>query len=76
MFNLNCATFSPFAVMGGFLSILHLSVFRTEATSSSVSRDRGHSGLLLGSISESNFQNGGLNERAKVCGVGRLLAAA
>ena len=44
--------------------------------SSSVSRDRGHSGFLLGSISESNFQNGGLNARATVCGVGRLVAAA
>ena len=37
---------------------------------------RGHSGFLLGSISNSNFQNGGLNERATVCGVGRLVAAA
>ena len=39
-------------------------------------RARGHSGFLLGLISDSNFQNGGLNERATVCGIGRLVAAA
>ena len=36
----------------------------------------GHSGFPLGLISDSNFQNGGLNERRTVCGVGRLVAAA
>ena len=36
----------------------------------------GHSGFPLGLISDSNFQNGGLNERATVCGVGHLVAAA
>ena len=40
------------------------------------SRARGHSGFPLGLISDSNFQNGGLNERATVCGIGRLVAAA
>jgi len=40
------------------------------------SRARGHSGFPLGLISVSNFQNGGLNERATVCGIGRLVAAA
>ena len=39
-------------------------------------RARGHSGFPLGLISVSNFQNGGLNERATVCGIGRLVAAA
>ena len=39
-------------------------------------RARGHSGFPLGLISDSNFQNGGLNERATVCGIGRLVAAA
>lgn len=41
-----------------------------------ISRACGHSGFPLGLISDSNFQNGGLNERATVCGVGRLVAAA
>jgi transposase len=36
----------------------------------------GHSGFPFRLISDSNFQNGGLNERAAVCGVGRLVAAA
>mgnify|MGYP001094062145 CR=1 FL=1 len=36
----------------------------------------GHLGFLLGQISDSNSQNGGLNERAAVCGVGHLVAAA
>ena len=44
--------------------------------SSEFSRARGHSGFPLGLISDSNFQNGGLNERATVCGIGRLVAAA
>ena len=35
-----------------------------------------HSGFPFGLISDSNFQNGGLNERAAVCGVGHLVAAA
>ena len=41
-----------------------------------LTRARGHSGFPLGLISDSNFQNGGLNERATVCGIGRLVAAA
>jgi len=41
-----------------------------------LARARGHSGFPLGLISVSNFQNGGLNERATVCGIGRLVAAA
>jgi len=36
----------------------------------------GHSGFPSGLISDSNFQNGGLNERATICGVGRLVAEA
>ena len=36
----------------------------------------GQSGFPLGLISDSNFQNGGLNEQAAVCGVGHLVAAA
>ncbi|HKK84893.1 MAG TPA: hypothetical protein VJ942_05145 [Roseovarius sp.] len=36
----------------------------------------GHSGFPFDLISDSNFQNGGLNERATICGVGRLVAAA
>ena len=36
-------------------------------------RARGHSGFPLGLISDSNFQNGGLNERATVC-IGMLLS--
>jgi len=41
-----------------------------------ITRACGHSGFPLGLISDSNFQNGGLNERAAVCGVGHLVAAA
>ena len=41
-----------------------------------MTRALGHTGFLLGLISDSNFQNGGLNERATVCGIGRLVAAA
>jgi hypothetical protein len=36
----------------------------------------GHSGFPFCLISDSNFQNGGLNERAAVCGVGRIVATA
>ena len=36
----------------------------------------GQSGFPLGAISDSNFQNGGLNERAAVCGDGSCMAAA
>lgn len=36
----------------------------------------GHSGFPLVVISDSNFQNGGLNERAAVCGFGYLVATA
>ena len=49
-----------------------LDEFRAEM----LSRACGHSGFPSGLISDSNFQNGGLNERATVCGVGRLVAAA
>jgi transcriptional regulator with XRE-family HTH domain len=34
----------------------------------------GHSGFPFGVISDSSFQNGGMNERAAVCGVGYLVA--
>jgi hypothetical protein len=40
------------------------------------SRACGHSGFPFCLISDSNFQNGGLNERAAVCGVGRIVATA
>ena len=46
------------------------------ATINQITRACGHSGFPLGLISDSNFQNGGLNERAAVCGVGHLVAAA
>lgn len=40
------------------------------------SRVCGHSGFPFCLISDSNSQNGGLNERAALCGVGQLVAAA
>ena len=49
---------------------------KTRRQWTSIARARGHSGFPLGLISDSNFQNGGLNERATVCGIGRLVAAA
>jgi len=50
--------------------------FGNHAPGKGRSRACGHSGFPLGLISDSSFQNGGLNERAAVCGVGHLVAAA
>lgn len=51
-------------------------VIRMKLTLPPFSRVCGHSGFPFCLISDSNFQNGGLNERAAVCGVGHLVAAA
>jgi len=63
-----------FDQLGKWLVIPNLVPWMSEYLE--ISRAGGHSGFPLGLISDSNFQNGGLNERATVCGVGHPVAAA
>ena len=51
-------------------------LFVVRVTSRRLTRACGQSGFPFGLISDSNFQNGGLNERAAVCGVGCFVVAA
>jgi len=57
----------------GFIAEVDFFVFLDDVQ---YTRVRGHSGFPFCLISDSSFQNGGFNERAAVCGVGRLVAAA
>lgn len=60
--------------LGTRISSLQLS--QTDRLRAAKARACGQSGFPLGLISDSNFPNGGLNERAALCGDGSCMAAA
>jgi hypothetical protein len=66
------AVLTGFSAWAGVVLLLRFHAWFSDDSA----RACGHSGFPFGMISNSNFQNGGLNEQAAVCGVGHLVAAA